>query len=1547
MLLFVLLLYISFVSAVITVESASGRSGLENYRSANDTIIINVTSQSNVSIGSSPCTFVSGNSYICAFTDLANSPSISYTLRNDDAESASASFNVDNGIGTVSYIISNVGNSPVLNYTIEDTGFNDDSVCSGISSIKVFDGASMINAMDLNGTPGTCVYTGSLNLSITSSGSRIISFKAIDNVGNSKDAEPQNITIDLNAPEVQHSLKITESGKSDELSTIGKSATFLVDVYFSIKEDNLASVTADLSSINYNPAMQYMYKNVNVPLSDCLPSSVNTSVGKGVYDCVIRGVSMQIPDNSNSVSINVTAVDQSGNVGSGAVVTNTFTIDSIIPAAVIQTDHCDTKGRCFIKNGVNKIIVKLSKQNFNQLYVFFNLEGSAFGINRVQNCTGGDCYAYVSVTCTTGAVDASITSLNGIDSQDDSGNVIPYYSTSLYCDNNAPVIMDAVLTGDNSATQLPSNVLISGKRITLTATINELESDDITAYANLTDITSISKVDKLADSLTKGTCKRSNPGDQNMTCTFVLDTVNDGKAHDVNINLNVTDAAGNFYSMKLPTKTILGLKDSNETTPQFLKGSIGTIRPSQVDRITLDLAQFNKVNYYVFADYKLNLAYGTGIRLLYQKLDISDCMYIVDGESPESASEFFQTAKISDIYSNISVQNRIDFVFRSPINANQIANNFVLSCNISAYIQENDYMYNKPQILNIQIPMSMRNSKLDTPGEEFAKKIKDTQDSVNNNDLYKMTKTLDKAMATTQKLCDMKRYVDYAQMAGTAMQIAGSAIPFLPGVSQSLSSTGSYMDGTAGTIQDKVWGQPSLSSAWGIAGQACAFVSCNMEWNKDVTFGLDSSIAGPLNDLGKGLDKEVPIGLGKELTSNLQNSDLKNSIVMSSAKLCLPGIVYNLNKYRQVDCEYLQCLKVYSATGLDVSQCDNLKSSKVCSIVVGEAFELPFVRVGKNLFGNTADVIRTLYGTGFNQALKLLKTSGCENNRFKTDGTPYSTAELITCRIPNAVQQYISYQKASAKAGDFHYDQTQDFCDTASCVGASCLTTQATFGAGLPPLTVSADQQARLNLQEQLGDANANVARAMTTTLVSAFHASDDAERAKQIAEYNKEVPAGLQITATKDVWADRQTIKDRFTAYEALNKKKLDITPANVLLSTAQSNYDSVSQDYNTLISQLSISSNTIQEKVLQKYTYTEILHADIDNFKTAAQTQHAAQIANIKSMLGPNAVVYDNAESLQQALLVKMVKGDNTAVDSSKLFYFNDEGRLVQADGDIVLKNSGLASSTNYVLDKDSQGNPVCRGASTELCKKYDAVVANVKKAQQPLTDAQYKLKVETINSRVDFGVRLLFDTFGFKKFLTAEYWQDKWGVGKYITEVADAVDPAKWKNNLCNPFGSHLFTGESSGSGTVYQCANTGNGCRLVLSFGAERVQYNDTYYIYTLTYIVGPVSKDTQFNILLNGQGVLGGNTIKGFTNNMLLSTGHAAQNSRIIVTDKQYDQMCFQFTSGFPTSTDDMSYCRDIKDNTFNTGNPYTAQDITNAAGGGATTLSSGKGFMEQ
>ncbi len=87
--------------------------------------------------------------------------------------------------------------------------------------------------------------------------------------------------------------------------------------------------------------------------------------------------------------------------------------------------------------------------------------------------------------------------------------------------------------------------------------------------------------------------------------------------------------------------------------------------------------------------------------------------------------------------------------------------------------------------------------------------------------------------------------------------------------------------------------------------------------------------------------------------------NIKDSLILSALCLCIPGVIYNLDKWRQVECFKAVCYHDYvKGEGYPVSFCDDMHGYLQCALVIGEIFSwLPFAAFFDQLIQMTIDLI--------------------------------------------------------------------------------------------------------------------------------------------------------------------------------------------------------------------------------------------------------------------------------------------------------------------------------------------------------------------------------------------------------------------------------------------------------------------------------------------------------------------------------------------------------------------------------------------------------------
>ncbi|MGV8141611.1 MAG: hypothetical protein ACP5NW_04190, partial [Candidatus Woesearchaeota archaeon] len=1096
--LFLCLICTGMASATLSIKNIESTHGA-GYRAVSDTIGINVSSTSNVSLNNVPCSRQgTTQTYICARTDTVNSATATYTVVNGEGQTGTTSIKVDNNVGPINYRIINSKNSVTMEYNVQDLGYGNNNACSGIRTLTVYDGTSMLNTIELNGTRGICTFTGSFNLSIGSSGKKSIILEAKDNVGNIGKSLAQNVTLDIDSPRIINGLMVKYSTTDEELTELSNSASFVVDIYFSISDDNLAGVTLDLSKGNTNPAIQAAYRNLQFSPGNCVTKMGDD--GTKVYDCIVRAFPLKI--SGDSLVMNVTARDIYGNSATSTL-SKSFSIDNVVPEVTIYTDRCDSIGNCYIRNGFNNIILKMNKDNFDKGNVFFRLPGSTYDINKVQNCTGTICTARISLTCVSGSmVEISITGFSGFSSQDDAGNPVKPSSTALYCDNTAPLITDMNATGQTS-TILPTSVIVSGSTVTITANVLESESEELNVSLWL---------DTLKNSTEPGECIRGD--DYDFNCLWTVTDINPG-VNTPNVLLNASDTAGNFNVKGLQFK-VFGYRLDNET-PHSVGITPGAVNPREINRIVLDMATTNGISYYAYATYSLYKLPEVGskeVQILHQNVDISKCEYI--STQTLSASMFFSEVKVSNEYAGINDVGRLDLRFADNTDPNMLDNTFKIRCNISVIVKEGDYIFKKPQELTLEMPFEIRNSKLCNPGEtinvqtgegacnpgeRLGAKIKEIEEKgkIKNEWRGKISDLIPKL----QKICSMRNYVGEAATAAQVVsmvangisigtgdtKLAGLAIQFSgrmfgldaclagtmsknPGnvdffnnyASSAVSSVGSTGSINLGNAQDMKQGlmdyaatsiidkNKMADTCSKLAGKACDYLLCT---NTKAATDVADSV---LKDEGQ-KSQGYPDIFGKDTnffdeSRGILNKrlgygfpDVGDSMIMAFTTQCWPAVYYNFEKWRQVDCNYLYCLKMAAYTGMDVSTCDQARYSQSCMYIVGELFEVvPGVNTAIDFMENAADYAGNFLPLA---ASSLMNRALCPDyvsadpNVLKAgkinvpQDIPRQTFMIYACQLPLTLARWTDIKARSGTRGNenFVYPQIPDMCVYAKCIG--------------------------------------------------------------------------------------------------------------------------------------------------------------------------------------------------------------------------------------------------------------------------------------------------------------------------------------------------------------------------------------------------------------------------------------------------------------------------------------------------------------------------------
>ena len=242
-------------------------------------------------------------------------------------------------------------------------------------------------------------------------------------------------------------------------------------------------------------------------------------------------------------------------------------------------------------------------------------------------------------------------------------------------------------------------------------------------------------------------------------------------------------------------------------------------------------------------------------------------------------------------------------------------------------------------------------------------KVQDTVNKPAAQQIDKAQSAADKALSTAKTACDTGLT--------TALKVAGDSADALPPQDPDKALWGTA---AASLTATKV----ACSAAWEAADQAaqtnaqaekfrnqicgqgeglkkkftdsidkylapfCNFINC--DWGAAGQNGDSGSEGGIMSGVGKFFNYINPNNYLK-IGGISPGIPVKDSMVWSVASLCLPGIISNINKYREINCKYALCIgQDVVGRGLPISSCEKAKEYALCQFIWGQVFNsIPFV----------------------------------------------------------------------------------------------------------------------------------------------------------------------------------------------------------------------------------------------------------------------------------------------------------------------------------------------------------------------------------------------------------------------------------------------------------------------------------------------------------------------------------------------------------------------------------------------------------------------------
>lgn len=986
-------IYSANVFGLLTIQSYGGQdqasSGTTGYRGASNDITKAVFSSdvADVRCSCNPnnplsCTG-SGTNYQCTYLDTSSMQpgTVMYTYYQFDGSSpvgapVSTTLVVDGKAPSVaSFSVSSSNSKLNIDFIATDSiSDTDQTKCSGVKTVNAYVDGVKKGAYNGSTNLGGCSLSGSVVVNGVSDGYHDIYLEAIDYVSNIGASEVKTLFFDLTPPQLTDAY-LTRGG--DRLHFYSNAALIGVKFYATLYEHNLSatSVWADLSELTINPAKKPQLTHVSL---SCELAGIDT------YECSATLPAEIIFDASGSADVSVYGEDLVGNSGTNEF-TISLTLDESKPYSdFIGTNYCNNADNCYLRPGSNQVIAKIYDNGAGVSSGQVYLKAETLGLStatKVKSCDQVSGIWQCSIYINAKAADGSNHVVSLVyPSQDDVGNELESFSSNLTIDASDPVINDIKVMKRGSTEEYIA--ALDKMRLELYA--YDKNSGISTAYADLSQI-----VPGLGDGVEASSCiYDAEMGEGYYLCTWLTESVT-GTAGNYNVKFTATDFAGNDVS---ETKQIpvYGRTDQNIT---FWKVSNVRTDPGILDRVT---SQYVPGMLNLWAN--VGLVAAQNVKLLSADI-VGECTGI--GHNYLLDSKLYPIVPASIESNSGSVTLVMELRKEAPLPDN--ADNLRFACPVVLTSAIGTTLY-PSEILDVDIVVDLYTSGYDLPND-YAQRIKGFKDALKDTEWID---SVEGFINIAQKLCTVLKLVNkllgvisiikalisaglktnpFTYAAGEAEEWLSKGI-FVTKIGL-VDKTASWVCGMADcTLLDKLMG--------GDYGWYAKFINVytttltsnfgqKMASRNENTNNL--AIADTWNDESRNLfpsdGKEFSLGdqlnkLGEDSSNVLEAS--KQSIFVSAISLCIPGILYNLKKARNIDCMYVDCAERWTSAGFNPYTCEAMRANAYCNFVYGQIFHLiPFTGL-VDFVGNAIQIFSSnpiaAAGMAFGVVCMMTKSDG-------------------------------------------------------------------------------------------------------------------------------------------------------------------------------------------------------------------------------------------------------------------------------------------------------------------------------------------------------------------------------------------------------------------------------------------------------------------------------------------------------------------------------------------------------------------------------------------
>ncbi|MEM3154319.1 MAG: hypothetical protein QW165_01995 [Candidatus Woesearchaeota archaeon] len=384
---------------------------------------------------------------------------------------------------------------------------------------------------------------------------------------------------------------------------------------------------------------------------------------------------------------------------------------------------------------------------------------------------------------------------------------------------------------------------------------------------------------------------------------------------------------------------------------------------------------------------------------------------------------------LNDIYVTNNFENsKNPYLFLKLEPRDYYVNELNINCPISVYSKRAVttanrtayYVSPEPQ----ELPVNMTIKFYDNPLGEL-----------NQNIDNQIRKAMKKGLADADWISDLRKILHYGELLCQVKVLLTNIISALYLVSIALGIT-------SATLQATGIGAPAGKAVGGAAINTCDVEEAWAGSYEGIIGFLDSvcSLVNCAAVSGKGTGIQAYIGGGMPWCSDMRalwqnldftgsgmlDLDVKNSLILSIMCMCLPGIIYNLDKLRQIRCFKAVCLHDdVKLSGYPASFCNEMYGYMMCAFVIGEIFSLiPFAAFFDRLINMVLDLITNPVAL-FTTAIGTVCTIPCRS----IDTAPTGFIACSTLKVVSTVGEAVAAVKTYRKNKDAFGTVGNNWCD--------------------------------------------------------------------------------------------------------------------------------------------------------------------------------------------------------------------------------------------------------------------------------------------------------------------------------------------------------------------------------------------------------------------------------------------------------------------------------------------------------------------------------------